>query len=500
MRVLFVTRWVESLGLEYLSAVLKRAGHQVDMAFDPDISASFFMEYRFLTRLINFKEVLLKKIKSTQPDLVGFSCVTSMYPWVNAMAKFIKENFDIPIIVGGIHPTILPDLVINNPYVDFICRGEGEYALLELVDGLEKSKDVYSISNIWAKKDGMIYRNPIRPPISNLDELPFADRDISYKQGIFKNRLSMIASRGCVFSCSYCVNCYLKKEIYNGVKHRFYRIRSVRSIIDEIKQVKSRYKIKDIHFADELFPANLEWIKEFSRLYKKEIGAPFYCLVRPNLIREEAVKLLKDAGCKVMRMGVESGDPYMLRNVLKRDVTIKQIKNSIKLIKKYNIYLEACVMFGLPGESREQAMRSMDLLLETKPNSIFTSMFTPYPRIDLAEYCFKNGFLDRSKEPELNNGAIGRMHQRSILKNPNADFMYNLSLLAPLVIKLRIPKKLLYKACQFRKGNIYSVFSWLSIIMMSPWEAIQRAKESIGGLVVFFLKRRKNERSKRAIS
>lgn len=490
MRVLFVARWVESLGLEYLSAVLKDAGHQVDMIFDPDVSASFFIEYKFLTWLINFKEALLKKIKSSQPDLIGFSCVTSMYPWVSSMAKFIKENFDIPIIVGGIHATILPELVINNPYVDFICIGEGEYALLELVDRLGRSKDVYSINNIWAKKDGKIYRNAIRPPISNLDELPFADKDIFYEKGIFKHRLVMMASRGCLFHCSYCANCYLRKEIYDGYEHNFYRMRSVRSVIDEIKHVRSRYRIKDIHFADDLFPTDLKWIREFSRAYKKEIGVPFYCLVRPNLVREEAVALLKEAGCKVMRMGVESGDPYILRNILKRNMTIEQIKSAIKVIKKYNIKLEACIMFGLPQESKERAMRSISLLLETKPDNIFTYIFTPYPKTELAEYCFKNGYLDRNKGEELNEGIIGRMHQRSVLKIPDANFMYNLSLLAPLAMKLKISRKLLYKMCRFKKGEIYSTFRWLSIILMSPWESIQRAKESIGSLVSFFLKRR----------
>ena len=230
MKVLFFAVGQELLGIEYLSAALKRKGHQVELAFDPGLDNFLgFIDVGALKKLTDEKWYL-HKIRSFKPDIIGFSCLTNLYSFANEKAKNIKEHFDIPVIIGGIHPTILPEYVMENENFDMLCIGEADEAFPELLEKMEKGEDYYDTKNFWFRKNGDIVKNEIRPLIQDLDSLPFADRELFYDYGCFTGTLYFISGRGCPFSCSYCCHHFLQKK-YRGLGKDVSK-RSVDNLLD----------------------------------------------------------------------------------------------------------------------------------------------------------------------------------------------------------------------------------------------------------------------------
>ena len=318
MRVLFLYRNAEWLGVEYLSSVLKAAGHETDLLFDPGAGD---IEYKlpFMERLFPVKQEMVKRIIQFRPDLVAFSCVTNMWAWTKSLAEQIKNSLDVPIIVGGIHPTLMPDAVLADEHIDMICIGEGEEALLELVNSMESGRIDTYIRNIWFKEGESIKRNPVRPLMQNLDELPYPDKELFYKYGCFHNRLYTMTSRGCPFNCTYCYNHAYRKTVHHG-EGPYVRRRSIESVIGELMLFKQKYPIKEVYFYDDIFTLNRKWLDAFCYDYKREIGLPFKCLIRPGTISSEMAFKLKDAGLKYSDVGLESGNEGLRRKLLRRNM------------------------------------------------------------------------------------------------------------------------------------------------------------------------------------
>ncbi|KPK42874.1 MAG: hypothetical protein AMJ78_01005, partial [Omnitrophica WOR_2 bacterium SM23_29] len=251
MRVLFVFRNAEWLGIEYLSAVLRKAGHKTELLFDPgagDIEYKLF----FLKTQKIIRKRFLQVARQFKPDLFCFSILTNLFPWCKETMRFLKSHFpDVPIIAGGLHPTMFPDVVIDVPEIDMICIGEGEDALLELCDSMEDGSRRKDIMNIWFKEDGKVIKNPLRPLRQNLDELPFPDKDLFYRYGCFRGRIYVMTGRGCPYSCSYCFN-HSYRQLYKDAG-KYVRQRSVDNCIEELIYYKSKYKIDEIFFYDDTF-------------------------------------------------------------------------------------------------------------------------------------------------------------------------------------------------------------------------------------------------------
>jgi len=262
MKIYFLQEYIyEYFGPMCLSAILKKHGHQIELIV-PDEEKGWF-----------------NKIKDA--DLLAFSCMTSSHKWALKTAQEIKNKLNIPIIFGGVHPTVFKK-IINEAPVDYIGIGESDYALLELVNRMEKREDTTNIQGIWTKKDGLIFKNEIEPLEENLDELPFPDRELYYNKYKFLRDMPtkrFLTSRGCPYQCTFCFN-HVYLQIYRG-KGRWVRKRSVNNLIKEIKEVKIKYGIKTVRFSDDTFAMNKQWLKEFLIKYKKEINLPFsfFCLL-----------------------------------------------------------------------------------------------------------------------------------------------------------------------------------------------------------------------------
>ncbi len=433
MKILFFAKGQESISIESLSAALKKNGHQVDLAFDPGLDDILgFLDIGFLKAGSN--DWFLKKIESFQPDLICFSCLTNLYAFVKEKASVIKKRFNIPVAVGGIHPTILPEQVIKNPDIDMICLGEGDEAIVELAEKMEKGSDYYNTENFWFRKNGSVIKNPIRPLIQDLDSLPFPDRELFYQYGCFAGTFYLVSGRGCPFSCSYCCHHFLQ-GLYRG-KGRYVRRRSVDNIIKEIALCAEKHEIKSVYSIDDTFTLDNEWIEEFSLRYREKINLPLYCHVRPGTVTQRMIDSLKRANCRSVFFGVDSGNEDMRFNIMNRKIKNSVILEQARFLRDNGIKITTSAIFGLPDETEKQMFDTMKLIMDIKSDLSYSFIFYPFPNTDSYKYCIENNLLDPADHEKIINGE-GSFHKTSLIKQDNAELAEILKNLLPFCVKFR---------------------------------------------------------------
>ena len=361
MVVVFVYSGCENLGIEYLSAVLKAAGHETFLLYDPRLfeNPEGIPRNRFLARIFDEKKILLRKLDDYRPDLVAFSVVSADYLWACKVAAMIKERMDVPIVFGNIHPTAVPEVVIRNDFVDYVVIGEGEYALLDLVNDLKGKKRDYTIPNVWFKRGGEVISNPPRPLIQDLDSLPFPDRDLYYRVGKpFDFGLNALARRGCKNACTYCSNS-VRRKIYFGrdylKNNTFLRMRSVRNFISELKEAKEKYHFTLVRFNDDDFIEDERWLKEFSEIYPREVGVPYKCFANPESVSETAVSLLEKSGCGQVQMGIQSLNPVVRQKSLRRYHANEELARAVDLFRDSPVQLLADNLLGVPRQTEKDS-------------------------------------------------------------------------------------------------------------------------------------------------
>ncbi|MDO8646828.1 MAG: radical SAM protein, partial [Candidatus Diapherotrites archaeon] len=361
------------LGITSLSAVLKSAGHET-MLFDTTWGYD--------------KEGLFRAIKEFKPKLICFSVRNNDYFFALGIAKEIKRSHAIPIIFGGPQATLNPKRLIAEDCIDFVCIGEGEYALKELAEKLEKKKSTCNIKNVWAKKNGKVFQNQVRSLIQNLDELPFPDWQMLDKRHLEgKSTFFLIGSRGCPYQCTYCAN-HAFQKIYQD-KGNYVRYKSPKKVIEEIKEAKKSIKISWVNFDDDTFTLNKKWLKEVCELYKKEINLPFSINGRANTIDLEILQILKDSGCWSISIGLEEGNEKIRNEVLKRNMKTETIIKAFNDAKRLGIKTYAFNMVGLPFETEKTIFETIELNRQCRPDAIQVSIFSPYEGTELHEMCAK---------------------------------------------------------------------------------------------------------------
>jgi len=361
------------VGIGYLSAILKKEGHKTSL-FD----TTYFLYEKFKV----IKEKLFSKIEDFQPDLIAFSCRSLEFSIAKKMAEAIKTKYKIKIIFGGIHPTIQPEKVLKSKAMDYICVGEGEKAILELVNNLNSKK---RINNIWTKK----IKTPLNPPIQDLDSIPFPDREIFNIPD--ENNNLILTSRGCPFNCSYCYNHALKR-LYKG--HKFIRFRKIDDVVREAKELVKKHKIKYIYFCDDLFTSNKKRILEFCEKY--DIKFPFVCNGRIEDIDKEVATALKKANCIEVRIGIESGNEKLRTDILRRYYSNEQIKKAFQTCKEVGLKTYSFNMIGLPFETKETILQTFKLIRETSDN-FQVSILYPFEGTDIYKIYEENNYFKDKK-------------------------------------------------------------------------------------------------------
>jgi radical SAM superfamily enzyme YgiQ (UPF0313 family) len=231
----------------------------------------------------------------------------------------------------------------------------------------------------------------VRPLIEDLDRIAFPDRDLVTEYRKTPNRFqTFVASRGCPYECTYCFN-----ESYRRLyaqKGKVLRRRSVDNVIEEIKQVVRKIPLEHVSFQDDEFCSQVEWVREFSKKYKEKINIPFSCNLRPNLVTDEIVGLLKEGGCVSITMAFEAGNDYVRNTILKRHLSKEQMINAAGIINKYKIFLNIQNILGIPGGSLEADLETLRLNMQAKPSYAWVSLCHPYPNTKLGEYACAHGY------------------------------------------------------------------------------------------------------------
>lgn len=366
------------IGLSYISASLKKRGHKV-----------IFSSLAELDKKSIESLILKEKI-----ELVLMSLTTNSFELCREISIFIKKRFNLPILLGGIHPTIFPEKCLEIEGVLGICIGEGEYPSAELAECIEKGKDYTRIKNLWIKKGDSIYKNEIRPLIKNLDILPYPD--YSLFKDTFDFEIPVMLSRGCPYNCSYCCNHTLHR-IYHG-KGSILRAHSVDYSIRLIKSLLKQFpKVNAIEFFDDTFTIDLKWLKAFLKEFSK-LGIKFACNTRFDLINEDLIRLLSESGCKRINVAIECGNEKIRKMVLKRNISNEEIISKSKIIKKYGIKMYTHNMVGLPYETKKNILETIALNKKVQPDFFQVSIFNPYPKTDLGELCIAKKWVNSKKK------------------------------------------------------------------------------------------------------
>jgi len=346
-------------------------------------------------------EILVKE----NVDIVMISTTTTLYLDACILIKNIKDAKNIPVLMGGVHPTVAgPELLKDNRNIDYLCIGEGESFIKDFLDNYGKDS-LFEIENLAYMKDGKVYSNPIRPPedLSKIPRFPWK----LFKRVVNPNgSLNVTATRGCPYSCTYCCNSTFLKMYGKD----YVRYRPVKDVIDELGDLRNDYKFKRFHFGDDTVLSNMNYVRDLFTSLKRELNIPYGCMSRVECINEEMVDLLKRTGCKVVAMGIECGDEKFRRKYLNRFMSNDQIRKSFKLLKKANIDTISFNMIGWPFDNDDQLTKiTSDFNKEIEPDFVQVTWFYPFPGTKLYNYCVENDLIDKSK-------SVLSYHKQSILK------------------------------------------------------------------------------------
>ncbi|MDD5434797.1 MAG: radical SAM protein [Nitrospira sp.] len=357
-RVLFIESNLrnEKLGIMYLSAVLKQKGHS--------------------TRLCWYeKEDIDDLINAFTPDFIAFSVMTGTHRRLFEIAGDIKKRYRIKIMIGGPHATFFHN-EISEDTADYIVVGQGEKAILEIVEGRATERVV--------KYDFL-----------DLDNIPFPDRSLFYHYKEFADNpmKNIVTCRDCPYSCAYCYN-HSWKGMFKQQKS-FMQRRSVDNVIAKAKELKDNYHLEKILFIDDNFLFNERWVEEFCEKFKTEIGLPFLCSFSANLIDEDIVLKLENAGLFMVNFAIESADPSVQKDILKRGhVDNKQVIEAISILKRNGIKTRMQNMIGIPvKESLKDALNTLHFNQEYQVEDSWVSILQPYPNTKLAEYSLREGYI-----------------------------------------------------------------------------------------------------------
>jgi radical SAM superfamily enzyme YgiQ (UPF0313 family) len=418
MKILFAIKdveYIDPMGIMLLSALAKEKGH---------------------TTALNVlsERNLGDTVKTLRPDVVAFSAKTGEHKYyirANEIVKGISKT--VFTVMGGPHTTFFPEIIETHD-IDALCVGEGDEAWTELLQAVETNGPVDAIPNIVTRSNFTRGRVPlIRPRRTDLDSLPFLDRELVYSStrlGRFPMR-SFMVSRGCPFRCTYCFN-HIYNTLYRGKGPVVTRM-SVGRITEELKELKKSYETQFIKFYDDVFVlSDDEWLDEFSEKYPHEVGLPFHCLVRADLLTEPILLKLKKAGLASISMSIESGNERVREEVLKRGMSTEKMTRGFDLCRKLNVPTFSNTIFAIPGTGIKEDIESLDMNLRCRVTFGEFPIFFPYPGTELARYAIDNGYFD---------GDFDRLHMSYQSSSPLDSFtereklmQTNLSLLATVCL------------------------------------------------------------------
>ncbi|MCA9320647.1 MAG: cobalamin-dependent protein [Planctomycetes bacterium] len=362
------------LGLAYVAAALREAGHEVAMI---DAIAENVTREEVKRRILDFKT-----------DLVGVTAMTPTFRGAQEAARIGKEC-GCQTVIGGVHMALFARETLSYDYIDFGVIGEGEEPIVALCKALESGESYEGLPGLAYKtKDGEVVVGP-SVLVQDLDTLPFPAFDLlpmdRYSSIIGLNPVTtMMGSRGCPYLCGFC---------YKTPSDRKYRRRSAKNIVDEIVHVKENYGVREVMFYDDLMPPN--YIEELcNEILSRGVKIAWEVPQRVNLVNPELLALMRKAGCRMLRYGVEQGDEDMMQIVEKR-ISKDQVKKVFKWTHDAGIHTFAYFIVGYVGETPATMRATIDLAKELDPRYVMFTKATPLPDTPLFEDAVKAGLIER---------------------------------------------------------------------------------------------------------
>lgn len=342
-------------------------------------------------------EAVVEKILANQPDIIGFSCTTSSFLEGYRVAELLKlHRPDICTVFGGAHAcTIGAPLLDSFPAIDYLVIGEGELTMLELAQS--GCKNVEDIPGIACRKNGVGTLTVQRELIADLDSLPFpayhllTDFPKRYTLPLFSfptaPNTSIISSRGCPYSCSYCDR---------SVFARGFRFNSPEYIIEHVAMLNRTYGIRHVFFYDDLFTFDRQRVKQFCELKKqKQLRVTYNCIARLEHVDQELLALLKGSGCWQVNFGIESGDPDVVRKH-RKFFGLDEVGRKLQMVKEAGMRVKGLFMIGLPGEDEAAIRRTIEYALSLPLEEINVTKFTPFPGAPVYKTIREQGTFDEN--------------------------------------------------------------------------------------------------------
>ena len=349
-----------------------------------------------------------KRIQAIQPDLIAFSIMSPhWYPMEPYLEELKKAIPGLPVCIGGYQAMLSQDQTIENPNVDYICVGDGEYAIGNIVQHLWGTKDGPA-DGMWEKlDDGSIYETEPHQ-IGDLGALPFPDYDIFSKEGGFKDVnssifgpkgklvLPVMTGRGCPYKCTYCCN----TPILEGwkTKKTFLRKYQPEAMVAELIRLRDQYNVGYFEFWDELFLSNLKFVRAFFEIYKEKVKLPFSINSRVEVMNEEFCQTAAEAGCHTIWFGIESGDEEYRSKMLGRKMTNKQVIEAAENCKKAGINRLTFNIVGMPLETAKNMRQTLKLNQIIAPEHFFFFPYIPLRGTPLYEVAKENDLLIAQKK------------------------------------------------------------------------------------------------------
>jgi len=364
------------LGLLYLSSFVEKKG------FTSEVLDFNIFNY-------NLNEVLRK----TRPKVVAITAITPEIINANQIAKAVKEfDKNIVTLIGGAHVSALPSQTLKDyPSFDYAVCGEGEQVVANFLEALRKGNK-NNVKGLWYKKGRNIKKNQPQKEIENLDDIPFPARhNVNMEKyiplpGNYKRLPStaIITSRGCPYNCRFC-----NKVVFS----RKTRLRSADNVLKEIKYCIDSYGISDFRFVDDTLTLNKKRIKKICKdIIKEKQDISWNCYSRVDTIDYDLLKLMKKAGCYHIKYGVESGSPRVLE-LMNKKINLAQAKKTIKLTKRAGIESKVMFMFGVPGETRDDMLKTLKYAKQLSADITTFLIFVPFPGSEFYNQLNKKGLI-----------------------------------------------------------------------------------------------------------
>lgn len=414
---------ITSFGIRTLSACLKQKGHSTQLLFLPDPLGDDITEdaARYDERVLDQASELCRA-----SDLIGITLMTNFFDGAVQITRKLKERLKSPVIWGGVHPTVRPEEALEH--ADMVCVGEGEACLMELADKMAAGQDYRGVTNLWTRSGDSITRNPLSPLPQDLDAFPVPDYSmddhhvmigkqiVPLTHEIMKSFLGRgtvaamlrktgyqtMTSRGCPYSCTYCINDTIK-NMYGG-KGKL-RWRSIPHVMNELQWVKDNMPYVDyIWISDDEFMSRKPGdIRMFCKEYKKKIGFPFSCLISPLTVTEEKMAALVDAGLIYVQMGIESGSARMQELFRRKQVNNERMFKAIRIINSFKDKLcppSYDFLLDVPYETDEDRLDNLRFIAQMpKPYRLQPFTLILYPGTQMHEQAMRDGLIqDEHKE------------------------------------------------------------------------------------------------------